>query len=203
MPVGSQERNSADEEFREKRKKDRLATGYVMPTLPTHALVGLGMAEVFESATGQSPSPLFWGLSAGLSMLPDLDVLAFSLGIPYEHPFGHRGFFHSLSCALAISLLVALLTLGQFGAAWWAMWIYFFIVMASHGVLDAFTNGGMGIALLAPFSHKRYFFPWQPIQVSPLGRVFFSRWGLRVLVSEIVWVWAPLAVLVGVCVFLA
>ena len=168
-----------------------------MPTLPTHALVGLGLAEVFEAAAGEPSRMLFWGLSAALAALPDLDVLAFPLGIPYGHRFGHRGFFHSLLCALAVGLLVTLATLGQFTAPWWVLWGFFFVVMASHGVLDAFTNGGLGIALLAPFDDTRYFAPWQPIQVSPLGRAFFSRWGLRVLVSEAVWVWAPLALLVG------
>ncbi len=173
-----------------------------MPSLPTHALVGLGLAEVFETATGRPPQPLCWGLAAGLAMLPDLDVLAFPLGILYGQRFGHRGFFHSLTFALLAGLLVALLTSGPLGTPWWVLGGFFFVVTASHGLLDACTNGGLGIALLAPFDATRYFFPWQPIQVSPLGRAFFSAWGLRVLVSEVVWVWAPLAVLVGVTVFL-
>lgn len=171
-----------------------------VPTLPTHALVGLGLAEVFEAVAGQPPCPLFWGLSAGLAMLPDLDTLAFPLGIPYGHRFGHRGMFHSLAFALLAGLCAALATRGPLGGPWWVLLGYYFAVTASHGVLDAFTNGGLGIALLGPFDDTRYFFWWQPIQVAPLGRAFFSRWGLRVLVSEAVWVWAPLAVLVGAAV---
>ena len=46
--------------------------------------------------------------------------------------------------------------------------------MASHGVLDALTDGGPGVAFLAPFDDTRYFFPWRPIRVSPLWRGFFS-----------------------------
>lgn len=47
------------------------------------------------------------------------------------------------------------------------------------------TNGGSGVMLLFPFSSARYFFPWHPIQVSPLeiGR-FFSRAG-EILASEL------------------
>ena len=168
-----------------------------MPSLPTHALVGLGLAEVFEVAADSPPRPLFWGLCAGLAMLPDLDVLAFAFGIPYGHRFGHRGFFHSLLCALLVTLLVAGLTCGQFAVSWMVLWAWFFLVMASHGLLDTLTNGGLGIALLSPFDETRWFAPWQPIQVSPLGWAFFSRWGLRVLVSEAVWGWTPLAGLVG------
>lgn len=173
-----------------------------MPTLPTHALVGLGLAEVFEAVAGQPPCSLFWGLSAGLAMLPDLDGLAFPLGIPYEHRFGHRGVLHSLAFALFAGLGAALATACLLGVPWWVLLGYYFVVTASHGLLDAFTNGGLGIALLAPFDETRYFFGWQPIQVAPLGWAFFSSWGLRVLVSEAVWVWAPLAVLVGAAVWL-
>src|SRR5262249_16947716 len=114
-----------------------------MPTIMTHALVGLCLARVF---TPRPMPPIYWGLAAGLSMLADLDVVAFSLGIPYEHRFGHRGFSHSLCFALLTTLPVALLTCEQLGMRWWVLWGFFFVVMASHGVLDAFTNGGLGIA---------------------------------------------------------
>lgn len=57
------------------------------------------------------------------------------------------------------------------------------------------TNGGLGIALLSPFDNYRYFFPWTPIVVSPIGlRGFFSHWGLEVMISEIIYVWAPLLI---------
>ena len=63
-----------------------------------------------------------------------------------------------------------------------------------HGLLDAMTNGGRGIALLSPVSNQRYFLPWTPIEVSPLGvRGFFNARGLAVMQSEIVWIWLPAA----------
>jgi inner membrane protein len=63
---------------------------------------------------------------------------------------------------------------------------------ASHGLLDAFTNGGLGIALLSPFNDTRYFFPWSPIMVSPIGvEAFVSKWGLMVIKTEMIWIWLP------------
>ena len=66
---------------------------------------------------------------------------------------------------------------------------------ASHGVLDAFTNGGRGVAFFAPFSSDRFFFPVTPIAVSPIGAAFFSERGVSVLASEMLWVWVPLLIL--------
>lgn len=170
-----------------------------MPTVFTHAIVGLGVAEI--CAPGPMP-PLYWGLAAGLAALPDLDVIAFSFGIPYGALFGHRGFSHSLFCAALISLAVAVLSSGVLGVPWGLLGGIYFVAMASHGLLDTITNGGLGIALMSPFDRTRYFAPWRPVQVSMIGLGFFSRWGLRALRSEIAWIWIPTAVLVALVVFL-
>jgi inner membrane protein len=62
------------------------------------------------------------------------------------------------------------------------------------------TDGGLGIAFFSPFDRTRYFLPWRPIRVSPIGVAsFFSRWGLEVLASELVYVWLPVAATVAGC----
>jgi len=62
-------------------------------------------------------------------------------------------------------------------------------------LLDMLTNGGRGIALFAPFSNARYFFPWRPIEVSPISvQRFFSQRGVQIMRSELQWVWLPAAV---------
>jgi inner membrane protein len=165
-----------------------------MPTIMTHAVVGLGVAKIV--ATRPMP-PAYWLLAAGLAMLPDLDVLSFAAGIPYGDRFGHRGFFHSLAFAALVGLVAALPTYQSLGMRWWTAWIFFFGMTASHGILDTFTNGGHGIGLLSPFDDTRYFSPWRPIQVSPIGVAFFSEWGVRVMLSEFVWVWLPLGIIVS------
>ncbi len=71
-----------------------------------------------------------------------------------------------------------------------ALWAGLFTL--SHGLLDALTDGGLGIAFFAPFNETRYFFPWRPIMVSPIGlSQFFSSWGLGVLLSELIWIGIP------------
>jgi inner membrane protein len=142
---------------------------------------------------------LFWLSALALSILPDADVFAFNFGIPYAHPFGHRGFSHSLAFALTVSFGLTLLTFRKFAALqWWSLWAFFFLAMASHGILDAFTNGGLGIAFFAPFDDTRYFFPWRPILVPPIGiKPFLSVWGLQVCLSELSWVWFPMALAVS------
>jgi len=80
----------------------------------------------------------------------------------------------------------------MFSVQWWKFFLYFFILAASHGILDALTNGGNGIALLSPITNERYFFPWTPIEVSPLSiKAFISQRGLTVLISELAWIWVP------------
>jgi len=52
--------------------------------------------------------------------------------------------------------------------------------------------GGLEIPLLSPFDNTRYFFPWTPIVVSPIGiGSFFSQWGLTVIKNELLWIWLP------------
>ena len=137
--------------------------------------------------------PGLMALALVCAVLPDLDALGLWLGIPYDHPFGHRGITHSLPFAVALADAGALLApaLGvDVSIAFWVL----LPSAASHGLLDALTNGGLGVALFSPFSQRRYFLPWRVIEVSPLRpSALFSRRGLDVLRSEMRWVWAPCA----------
>lgn len=165
-----------------------------MPTVMTHAVVGVGLGSLF---TSRKMPPMFWLMTAALAMAPDLDVWAFRFGIPYGAPLGHRGFTHSLIFALFAGCTAAFLTQRRIGARLADLCGFFFLVTASHGLLDAFTNGGQGVGFFLPFDTRRYFFPWRPIQVSPIGFAFFSERGLSVLLSEALWVWLPTAVVVA------
>lgn len=78
-----------------------------------------------------------------------------------------------------------------------ALWAYLFLATTSHGLLDAMTDGGLGVAFFSPFENSRYFLPWRPIHVSPIGIArFFSARGLYVLQSEIRYIWLPSALLI-------
>jgi len=137
----------------------------------------------------------FWLLGITCAVLPDADVIGFRLGIPYGHPFGHRGFTHSFLFALLLALFVVKVFCGQhnfFSREGLLLLVYFFLATASHGILDALTNGGLGVEFFYPFSTHRYFFPFRPVQVSPLDAgSFFSRRGIAILKSEFIWIWIP------------
>jgi inner membrane protein len=149
------------------------------------------LAMVAAAGTGRVTRRLLC-VAALFSILPDADVIGFDLGVPYDHMLGHRGFFHS-PCFALVAALVGAAACRSLGTTYLGASTVLFIAMALHGVLDAATDGGRGIAFLSPFSNHRYFFPWQPIAVSPLGlRRFIGPRGLAVLESELVWVWAPL-----------
>lgn len=167
-----------------------------MPTTITHALIAVCAAKAVAPANAPTR---FCATAAICSMLPDADVLAFLVGIPYRHVLGHRGFSHSLSFAFLLAGAVALSLLRRedgFTRRDLFHWVFFFFITASHGVLDALTDGGLGIALLAPFDNQRYFLPWTPIEVSPIGiQGLFSRRGWLVMQSELFWVWLPSACL--------
>ena len=165
-----------------------------MPTIFTHPIVALGLAPFFRNR-GLTPALLMVG--AFCTIVPDLDGIGLRLGIPYESPLGHRGLSHSLFFALVWSGLVVICC-----RAWLrvsnapALFVFLFLCTASHGFLDALTDGGHGIAFLAPFSELRYFFPWQPITVSPLSvSRFISGQAWPVLVSEFWWVVLPFTAL--------
>jgi len=138
----------------------------------------------------------FWYMAVLCSVLPDADVIGFRFGVHYGDLWGHRGMTHSLLFALILGVLAA----ARFRPDWrgdgWKLAALLVVITASHGLLDACTNGGLGVAFFAPFDRTRYFFPWQPILVSPIGaQRFFTARGLAVIKSEIVWIWLPALVI--------
>lgn len=163
-----------------------------MPTLFTHAFVGLTASTVIPK---RREPKRFFALSILCTVLPDADVLGFKFGIPYSHFLGHRGFFHSLSFACLLGFCLVLIFFGRkklFSGLGILYVVYFSLLTASHGILDAFTNGGLGIALLSPFNNERYFFWITPIAVSPINpRSFFTDRGLGIMKNEILWIWLP------------
>jgi len=151
--------------------------------------VALGLSPFFRH---KLPSHRWIAVGALLTVVPDLDTIGFRFGIQYGDLLGHRGLSHSVAFAVCVS--AALAALARDRRTW--VFAYLFLCAVSHGVLDAFTNGGLGVAFFAPFDDARHFFPWRPIQVSPIGLGrFLSGGALRVLRSELLWVVLPSALL--------
>lgn len=162
-----------------------------MATAFTHAAAALAIGSCFYRP--QVPKRV-WGAGMICAVVPDLDVIGFRYGIHYGDFWGHRGFTHSLVFAGLIAAITLLLAFrrGVPGIGRTPLAIYFFLAAASHGVLDAMTNGGLGVAFFSPFNNTRYFLPWRPILVSPIsvGRFFRPR-ARAILASEFIWIWIP------------
>lgn len=132
-------------------------------------------------------------LGVACSIVPDLDVIGFSFGIRYGDLWGHRGLTHSLFFAVLLSAILVGLSYRQEAPAIKAkIGIYLFLCTASHGGLDALTDGGLGVAFFSPFDPTRYFFPIRPVAVSPIGiGDFFNGSAVQILASEVIWIWLP------------
>ncbi len=163
-----------------------------MPTVMSHMAVPIAGALILGHSRISVPV-----LIAGIafSMLPDADVVGFFIGVDYADSWGHRGATHSFVFAAAAALLTTAILRPH---KYLVTATYLFIAMASHGLLDTLTNGGLGAALFWPFDNSRIFAPHTPIAVSPIGIAnFISERGIRVLISEAIWIWTPLTVITG------
>ncbi len=157
----------------------------------SHAVAGLAIGTAFWRP---GVPARYWVAGAVVAALPDLDSIGFRFGVAYGDMLGHRGLTHSLAFAAALAALVVGVAFpsGAGPVSRGQLWLYLFLATASHGALDALTNGGLGVAFFAPFQNARYFFPFTPIEVSPISvRAFFTERGARVMASELLWVWLP------------
>ena len=150
-----------------------------------HVAVGVVAARWRDSRPGAPPLALSMLFLSALSVLPDADFVAFMVGIPYANPFGHRGMTHSLLFAVLVGLVVVV-ALRIRGRPVLLDAALATLVVASHGVLDAMTTGGLGVEFFWPVDTRRYFLPWEFIPVAPLGAGMLTARGLSVLLTEAV-----------------
>jgi inner membrane protein len=166
-----------------------------MCTVITHPVVPIALSVLVPQETASS-SLLIAG--ALCSIVPDLDVVGFEFGIEYGDMLGHRGFTHSIFFAVLLAVFVTFAFFRNSNGSQLLIFVFLFLATLSHPTLDALTNGGLGVGFFAPFSNARYFFAYRPIEVSPIGvGDFFSQRGLKVLLSELRWVWLPSATFFG------
>jgi inner membrane protein len=147
-----------------------------------HIAVGMAAARFHHKPVPRWSLMAWW---SALSLLPDADVVGFALGVNYGDPWGHRGATHSLTFSVALGLAVGL------AARWFKRpasrtALIASAVLASHAILDTMTDGGLGCALFWPFDLTRYFAPWRPIPVAPIGLRFFSPHGATIALTELV-----------------
>ena len=163
-----------------------------MPSIISHAAAGAALSVVL--APGGAPGR-YWPVAIATAVVADVDSLLYYFSVSYYPAIGHRGFFHSPFLGLLSSFFLMVLFFrheAPFSGRWFWYFFLFFVVWMSHGLLDALTNGGRGVAFFSPFSSRRYFLPWTPIQVSPMRvKSFFGARGWAALKNEFVWIWLP------------
>lgn len=163
-----------------------------------HAMAAVAIGKAFNIP---KPAWKFWLLGIICSIIPDADVIGFKFGIAYESFWGHRGFSHSLVFAALLAIVVLVVFYRKEMAdkfRGFVLWGCFFLATASHALLDAMTTGGEGVVFFSPFDNSRYFLPWRPIKVSPIGiERFFSERGWQVIQSELIWVFVPCLLFIG------
>lgn len=151
----------------------------------THAIVGATLGYQLRLGAANA-----WWIAMACAVAPDLDAIGFWLGVPYDSFWGHRGFTHSILFAALLSWMCVWWTGNSAGRL--RLWSVYWMATLSHGVLDAMTDGGFGVAFFSPVDQSRYFFPLRPIHVSSMSpKDLLGPHGLDVLINEIFWVWIP------------
>lgn len=172
-----------------------------MATAFSHAAVALSIGSCCYR---RGVPKKVWVAGVICSVLPDVDVIGFKYGVRYGDFWGHRGFTHSLVFAALLAALAVVTVFARgttsarasAGMSRTALFAYLFLATASHGLLDAMTNGGLGVAFFSPFDNSRYFLPWRPIVVSPISVLrFFNPRAQAILLSEFIWIWIPAGLL--------
>lgn len=159
-----------------------------MPSLLGHALAGL---TISAACTKGRPPRRTWAFAVVCAMAPDLDWFTGFLPLLDGTSLSHRGMSHSL---IAAALIAATAMLVGFRPHLRSPrhWACLLSAAFSHGLLDACTFGGTGVAFLLPFSKARFVCVWQPIFVSPIplsGKLL--DWLLFSLGTEVVWIGLP------------
>jgi inner membrane protein len=145
-----------------------------------HVAVGMVVGRLHGGRRNGGAPACSWGTLAAfasLAVLPDADVLGVALGASDVGAAGHRGASHSLCVAIVAGILCALLA-RRLGWPVLRTALAGALAVASHGILDAFGEGGRGIPLLWPLSHARFISPWRVLPDAPRGLALLSRSGL-------------------------
>ena len=160
-----------------------------MPTIVSHVATAIPISLL--GLKGKMNKKVL-AFSALMALVPDLDGIGYALGVEYASTFGHRGFSHSLIFVILVAWLFCLFLKKQKQISQKTLFLNFFTIGTLHILMDAMTNGGLGVALLAPFSNARFFLPWTPIEVSAiLPQYFWKMNGSSVIRFEFLYIVLP------------
>ena len=153
-----------------------------MPSSVSHALAAVAIGAPLAPPR---TTPRYWVVGILCSVTLDLDAVGRVFGGgDLAVVGGHRALTHSLLFAVVVGMLA---TWTAFRDAHWdgarlRIAAYLILATASHGILDAFTSYGSGVAFLFPLTPVRYSSPWRPLN------------GL----NEALYIWTPAILLIAV-----
>lgn len=163
-----------------------------MPSAFSHSAVALAIGAMILPSRQDTR---LWFAGAACAVVPDIDALGRPFGFgDFDWLGGHRGITHSLVFAAVCSLVISYaLRNHRLRRGSVRIWTFFFLCFALHGVVDALAAYGPGVSFLAPFSHTRFTFRWQPIDPAALnaGRRGPLLRSIGVFQSEFLWIWVP------------
>ena len=157
-----------------------------MPSPIAHLGVGYAIYRHYKDKLPQDRSnrwrlPLQLIMVAGLSMLPDLDVIPAII-------FGDMQAYHNnLSHSLLVGFPVALLIAGIFSRLYRSnFWLWFLICLISydlHVLMDALT-AERGVMMFWPLTQARFASPIKLFYGLQWGLGWFSIWHLWTIFTE-------------------
>lgn len=171
-----------------------------MASLFAHAVVPAVLSRAFVLPDGYARRVAIAGAICG--SIPDLDVVTYALEIRANEPLGHRGLFHSLPFALLVALVATAIVcrkLDKRSPAVRSIFVFLLASTAAHGLLDAVTQGEVGVALFAPFSDARLSSPVKLLAACPVGLTeYLGYFGLLSIANELLYAVIPVVLAVSI-----
>jgi inner membrane protein len=146
----------------------------------SHVFVGLAAARVRARRRPPWRAGAFW---AGVALLPDLDFLMALFGYRYGELWGHRGVSHSFAFAALCGLIAAIAALPRH-SRWLGLGTAVALVCATHPLLDAMTNYGIGCPLFWPLSDTRWLLPWRIVPTIPRFDALYTIEAWKIAAQE-------------------
>ena len=157
-----------------------------MPSPIAHLGVGYAIYRYYKHRLPHEPTrfwrlPLQMVMIAGLSMLPDLDVIPAILF--RDMKAYHNNFSHSLLFAIPVALFIAGIFHRMYKSNFWLWFLICLISCDLHVIMDALT-AERGVMMLWPLSQNRYASPIRIFYGLQWGLGWFSMWHLWTIFTE-------------------
>jgi hypothetical protein len=157
-----------------------------MPSPIAHLGAGYAIYRYYKGRLPENRGQL-WKLPfqmilvMGLSLLPDLDVIAAILFIDMENY--HNNFSHSLLLGIPVALLIAAILRQLYRSGFWLWFLICQISYDLHIIMDALTSE-RGVMMLWPLSQNRFVSSIQIFYGLQWGLGWFSIWHLWTIFTE-------------------